>query len=186
MLGEFKGDDLLLVIDQKGIVKTIPPDLLTRFNDDMIVLEKWNPNKPISVVHYVGDKDRYYLKRFLVENPNKEEVVITDDPKSHLELVSTDWRPRLEIEFVKPRGKDPKPNQEVNVEEFIAVKGIKALGNQLTPEKVKNINVLESLPYEEPKEQKAEDIEVVDDEQIKKDDTDIETKNDSSDQTTLF
>lgn len=186
LLGEFKGDDLLLVIDQKGIVKTIPPDLLTRFNDDMIVLEKWNPNKPISVVHYVGDKDRYYLKRFLVENPNKEEVVITDDPKSHLELVSTDWRPRLEIEFVKPRGKDPKPNQEVNVEEFIAVKGIKALGNQLTPEKVKNINVLESLPYEEPKEQKAEDIEVVDDEQIKKDDTDIETKNDSSDQTTLF
>ena len=154
LLGEFKGDDLLLVIDQKGIVKTIPPDLLTRFNDDMIVLEKWNPDKPISVVHYVGDKDRFYLKRFLVENPNKEEAVISDDSKSYMELVSTDWRPRLEIEFVKPRGKDPKPNLEVDVEEFIAVKGIKALGNQLTPEKVKNINVLDSLPYKEPEQQK--------------------------------
>ena len=186
LLGEFKGDDLLLVIDQKGIVKTIPPDLLTRFNDDMVVLEKWNPEKPISVVHYVGDKERFYLKRFLIENPNKEEVVIADDTKSYLELVSTDWRPRLEIEFVKPRGKDPKPNQEVDVEEFIAVKGIKALGNQLTPEKVKNINVLDSLPYEEPEEQKAEDIEVVDEEQIESDDNDIGTKNDSSDQTTLF
>ncbi|MBA4743889.1 DNA gyrase/topoisomerase IV subunit A [Flagellimonas halotolerans] len=186
LLGEFRGDDLLLVIDQKGIVKTIPPDLLTRFNDDMIVLEKWNPDKPISVVHYVGDKERFYLKRFLVESPNKEEVVISEDSKSYLELVSTDWRPMLEIEFVKPRGKDPKPNQEINVEEFIAVKGIKALGNQLTPEKVKNINVLDSLPYEEPEEQKTEDIEVVDEEQIDNDDNDIGTKNDSSDQTTLF
>jgi len=186
LLGEFRGDDLLLVIDQKGIVKTIPPDLLTRFNDDMVVLEKWNPNKPISVVHYVGDKERFYLKRFLVENPNKEELVIDEDPKSYLELVSTDWKPMLEIEFVKPRGKDQKPNLEVNIEEFIAVKGIKALGNQLTPDKVKNINVLDSLPYEEPEEQEPEDIEVIDEEQINNDDTDIGTKNDSSDQTTLF
>ncbi len=186
LLGEFKGDDLLLVIDQKGIVKTIPPDLLTRFNDDMIVLEKWNPKKPISVVHYVGDKERFYLKRFLIESPNKEEVVIDEDSKSYMELVSTDWRPMLEIEFVKPRGKDPKPNLEVDVEGFIAVKGIKALGNQLTPEKVKNINILDPLPYEEPDEQKTEDIEVVDEEQIESDDNDIGTKNDSSDQTSLF
>ncbi len=186
LLGEFKGDDLLLVIDQKGIVKTIPPDMLTRFNDDMIVLEKWNPEKPISVVHYVGDKERFYLKRFLIENPNKEEVVIDEDPKSYLELVSTDWRPRLEIEFVKPRGKDPKPNLEVNVEDFIAIKGIKALGNQLTPEKVKNINTMEPLPFEEPEVQKTEEIEVVDEEQIETDDNDIGTKNDSSDQTSLF
>lgn len=186
LLGEFKGDDLLLVIDQKGIVKTIPPDMLTRFNDDMIVLEKWNPEKPISVVHYVGDKERFYLKRFLIENPNREEVVIDEDSKSYLELVSTDWRPRLEIEFVKPRGKDPKPNLEVNVEDFIAIKGIKALGNQLTPEKVKNINTMEPLPFEEPEEQKTEEIEVVDEEQIETDDNDIGTKNDSSDQTSLF
>jgi len=186
LLGEFKGDDLLLVIDQKGIVKTIPPDLLTRFNDDMIVLEKWNPDKPISVVHYVGDKERFYLKRFLVENPNKEEVVIDEGSKSYLELVSTDWRPMIDIEFVKPRGKDPKPNLKVDVEDFIAVKGIKALGNQLTADKVKNINALDPLPFEEPKEQEAEDIEVVDEEQIGNNDDDIETKNDSSDQTTLF
>lgn len=186
LLGEFKGDDLLLVIDQKGIVKTIVPDLLARFNDDMIVLEKWNPNKPISVVHYDGEKDRYFLKRFLVENPNKEEVVISESPKSHLELVSTDWRPMIELEFVKPRGKDAKPNQQVNVEEFIVVKGIKALGNQLTSEKIKNINVLDSLPYEEPEETKTEDIEVVDEESIEDEDDDIGTKNEGSDQTSLF
>ncbi|GLU45087.1 DNA gyrase/topoisomerase IV subunit A [Allomuricauda sp. NBRC 101325] len=186
LLGEFKGDDQLLVVEQKGIVKTIIPDLLTRFNDDMIILEKWNPNKPISVVHFEGEKERYYLKRFLIENPSKEEVAISESPKSHMELVSTDWRPQLEIEFVKPRGKDAKPNLQVDVEEFIAIKGIKALGNQLTPEKVKTISLLEPLPFEEPEEQLAEDIEVVDEEQIDNTNNDIGTKNDGNDQTALF
>lgn len=186
LLGEFKGDDLLLVIDQKGVVKTIPPDLLTRFNEDMVVLEKWNPQKPISVVHYDGEKERYFLKRFLIENPNKEEVVISEHPKSYMELVSTDWRPVIELEFVKPRGKEAKPNQRVDVEDFIALKGIKALGNQLTTEKVKSINALEPLPFEEPEEIRAEDMEVVDEERIDNSNDDIESKNDSSDQTTLF
>ncbi|SHG33011.1 DNA gyrase/topoisomerase IV subunit A [Flagellimonas flava] len=186
LLGDFKGDDLLLIIDQKGKVKTIPPDLLTRFSDDMIVLEKWNPQKPISVVHYEGEKERYYIKRFLVENPNKEDVVISEHPKSFMELVSTDWRPVIEIEFSKPRGKEAKPNQQVNIEDFISVKGIKATGNQLTAEKVKNINALESLPFEEPKEPSPEEIEVVDEEPIESDNNEIKTKDDGSDQPTLF
>lgn len=186
LLGDFRGDDLLLVIDQKGSVKTIPPDLLTRFNDDMIVLEKWNPKKPISVVHYEGEKDRYYIKRFLVENPSKEEVVISEHAKSHLELVSTDWKPLIEIEFSKPRGKEARPNQQVNVEEFISVKGIRAIGNQLTTEKVKNINALTPLPYEEPEEPKPEEMEVVDEESIDAVDNGIESKDEGSDQTTLF
>ncbi|MEM9648929.1 MAG: DNA gyrase/topoisomerase IV subunit A [Bacteroidota bacterium] len=186
LLGDFKGDDLLLIIDQKGKVKTIPPDLLTRFSDDMIVLEKWNPKKPISVVHYDGEKERYYLKRFLVENPNKEEVVISEHPKSFMELVSTDWRPVIEIEFSKPRGKEAKPNQQVDIEDFISVKGIRATGNQLTSEKVKNINALEPLPFEEPKEPVPEEIEVVDEEPIESDNGEIKTKDDGSDQPTLF
>jgi topoisomerase-4 subunit A len=186
LLGDFRGDDLLLVIDQKGTVRTIAPDLSTHFNEDMIVLEKWNPKKPISVVHYEGEKGRYYLKRFLVENPNKEELVISEHPKSFMELATTDWRPVIEVEFVKPRGKDPKPNLEVDVEDFISVKGIKAIGNQLTAEKVKNINLLEPLVFEEPEEPKAEDMEVVDEENVDTDETDTETKKDGSDQTSLF
>mgnify|MGYP001434977995 CR=1 FL=1 len=57
---------------------------------------------------------------------------------------------------------------------------------QLTAEKIKNINVLDSLPYEEPEETKTEDIEVVDEESIDDDDTDIGTKDEGSDQTSLF
>ncbi|WP_190808615.1 DNA gyrase/topoisomerase IV subunit A [Flagellimonas sp. S3867] len=186
LLGDFKGDDLLLIMDQKGKVKTIPPDLLTRFNDDMIVLEKWNPKKPISVVHYEGEKERYYIKRFLIENANREELVISEHPKSHLELASTDWRPMIEIEFSKPRGKDAKPSQQVDIENFISVKGIKAVGNQLTSEKVKNINTLPSLPFEEPKEPIPEEMEVIDEESVDFSSENMDSKDDSSEQTTLF
>ena len=185
LLGEFKGDDLLLVVDQKGKVKTIPPDLLTRFDDTLVVLEKWKPQKPLSVVHYEGEKERYYVKRFLVENSNREEMVISEHPKSFMELVSTDWRPVIEIEFVKPRGKDPKPNQSVDLENFISIKGIKALGNQLSSEKIKNINRLEPLPYEEPQEKVPEEIEVVDEEALEAE-SKKKSQNDDSDQPKLF
>ncbi len=166
LLGEFRGDDRLLVITQKGTVKTVAPDLSTHFDEDMIVLEKWNPNKPLSAIYFDGDKERYYVKRFIVENENKEETFISEHPKSFLELVLTDWRPVVELEFAKPRGKDVKPNQITEVESFISVKGIKALGNQLTSEKIKNVNVLQSLPYEEPEPHEPADIEVVDEENV--------------------
>lgn len=186
LLGEFKAEDMLLVANQRGFVKTILPDLNTRFDDDMIVLEKWNPKKPISAIYYEGEKERYYIKRFLIENPNKEELIISEHPKSQLELLATEWRPVFEIEFAKQRGKDQKPNEKIDVEEFIAIKGIKALGNQVTALKVKNINSLESLPYEEPQEQSIDDIEVVDEESLPIKNDDSTTENNDSGQPTLF
>ena len=166
LIGEFKGDDLLLIISQKGVVKTIQPVLTSHFDEDMVVLEKYNPNKPISAIYWEGEKERFYVKRFHVENENKEETFITDHPKSYLEIVSTDWLPVVEVEFPKPRGKEPKENLRVELENFISVKGIKAMGNQLTSEKVKNINLLEPLPFEEKEPEDAENIEVVDEENI--------------------
>jgi len=172
LLGEFRGEDRLLIITQSGTIKTILPELTSHFDDDMIVLEKWLPKKPISAIYYDGEKDRFFVKRFLIENENKEEVFISEHQKSQLEVVSTDWIPRVEVVFAKERGKDQKDNVEVNLQEFIAIKGIKALGNQLTPEKVKQINLLEPLPYEAPEEIHADDLEVVDEETVDSDDTD--------------
>ena len=162
LLGAFKGGDLLLVITQKGVAKTLVPDVSLHFDEDMIVLEKWQPKKPISAIYFDGEKQKYYGKRFLIEQPNKEELFISEHPESFLEIVSTDWRPVFEIEFPKPRGKDPKPSQELIMEEFIAPKGIKALGNQVSAEKLKSISALEPLHYEEEETVSAEDMEVVD------------------------
>jgi topoisomerase-4 subunit A len=168
LLGEFTSEDRLLIINQKGEVKTIEPKLTTHFDADMIVLEKWNPNKPISVIHYEGEKERYYVKRFMIENPNKEEKIISDHPKSFLEIVSTDYRPMADIIFSK-RSLD---SQNLNFEEFIAIKGINAIGNQLTTDKIKQVNLLESLPYIEPK---VEEIDVEDEETIQADSHDTKT-----------
>jgi topoisomerase-4 subunit A len=162
LIGEFRGEDRLLIITQSGLVKTIIPELTTHFDNDMIVMEKWIPKKPISAIYYDGEKERYYVKRFLIDQEGKEESFISDHSDSQLEIVSTDWRPMADIEFTKERGKERKPNTEVNLEEFISVKGINALGNQLTKDKIKQVSLLDSLPYEAPEEVPADDIEVVD------------------------
>jgi len=189
LLGEFKGDDLILVINQKGVAKTFLPVLTSHFDDDMIVLEKWIPEKPISAIYWEGEKERYYIKRFLIENENKEELFISEHPKSYLELVSTDWKPMVEIEFPKPRGKAAKENESVDVEGFISVKGIKALGNQFITEKVKNINLLDPLPYEPEVPEEVENIEVVDEESVASGDDEGKSKDEdagSADEPTLF
>ncbi|UOK41951.1 MULTISPECIES: DNA gyrase/topoisomerase IV subunit A [Flavobacterium] len=152
LLGEFRPNDRLLIISQSGKLKTIIPELTSHFDEDMIILEKWHPTKPISAIYYDGEKERYYIKRFLIENENKEEIFISEHEKSQLEIVSTDWRPVAEIIFAKSKGVQ-KENQTIDMEQFIAVKGIKALGNQLTTDKLKQVNLLEPLPYEEPVEE---------------------------------
>ncbi len=174
LLGEFKPNDRLLVINQTGKLKTIIPELTTHFDEDMIVLEKWNPKKPISTIYYDGEKERYFVKRFLVENENKEELFITEHEKSQLEIVSTDWRPVAEIVYTKVKGVQ-KENQTIDLEQFIAVKGIKAIGNQLTTDKLKQVNLLESLPFEEPEEEVEE---VVASEEIELDDIPTDTDDD--------
>ncbi|MFC4096873.1 DNA gyrase/topoisomerase IV subunit A [Euzebyella saccharophila] len=165
-LGEFTSEDRLLIVTQTGQVKTVIPELTLHFEDDIIVLEKWNPKKPLSLVYWEGEKELFYVKRFLIDNPDKEENVLTDHPKSRLEVFSTDFRPVVEVVFAKKRGQDRKDNWEVDLEEFISIKGITAMGNQLTKEKVLEINPLEPLPYEHPEPPKTEEIEVIDEENI--------------------
>ena len=176
LLGEFRGEDKILVVLQNGTIKIIDPDLSTHFSDDMIVLEKWIPKKPLSVVYFEGKKQRFFVKRFLIENENRQDKFITDHKDSFLETISTDWKPVIEVVFNKIRNKNQKPNQVIELEQFISIKGVKAIGNQLTSDKVKQINILESIAYEPPTEVPADEIEVVDEKVV----------DDEIGQTTLF
>jgi len=178
----------------KFAIRKVEPDLQMHFEDDMIVLEKWKPKKPVSVIYYDGEKERYYVKRFLIETEEKEEVFISEHSKSQLEIIAVDYRPVAEVIFSK-RSLDKK---EINFEEFIAVKGIKAQGNQLTTDKIKQVNLLASLPFEEPEEPEVEEVEVVEEEvistsekthpstTINKDTTDEEKSASDDGQITLF
>ena len=184
LLGEFRPNDKILVISQTGKLKVIIPELTTHFDADMVVLEKWIPTKPVSAIYYDGEKERYYIKRFLVESEGREESFITEHPNSQLEIVATDYRPVAELVFTKVKGVQ-KENQIVDLESFISVKGFKALGNQLTADKLKQINLLEPLPYEIPEEIVPEEMEVEGETQIEgEDEDDVQSGDDG--QITLF
>ena len=88
--------------------------------------------------------------------------------------MNTEWRPIIKVNYVKPRDKDPIAPLEINAEEFISVKGFKALGNQLTQQKIKNIELLEAMPHEK-EEKSLEEIEVTEEEEVRGDD-DSQTK----------
>jgi len=193
LLGEFRGEDRLLIITQDGVSKTIKPELTTRFDDEIIVLEKWVPIKPITAIYWEAEKERYYVKRFVLEIPEREEHFIGDHEKSFLELISTDYIPQAELVFSKTKGKDQKPNEIINLKEFISVKGPKALGNQLTTDKVKQINLIDPIPFE-PEVVPVEEIEVKDEETVENESEkdkvseDLKTRKDTSgeSQTNLF
>lgn len=161
LLGAFRGEDRLLIITKSGKVKTQIPDLGMHFPPDMLMLEKWESNKPLSAIYYDGIKDKYFGKRFLVETADKEEVFIKEGNKIELIWFSTNWRPVCTLQFIKPRGGEAKQPQKVSFEDFITTKGIKAMGNQLTSEKLKRIETNAPLPYIAEPELDTAEIETV-------------------------
>ncbi|PQL90852.1 DNA gyrase/topoisomerase IV subunit A [Apibacter adventoris] len=143
-LGTFKGTDKILTINSKGIAKLNTFDLLNHFEEDLLIIQKWKPEKPICCIYYEGEKSIYYIKRFLLEDTlNSQIFFISENPKSFIEWVGTGNKLIAEINF----GKN-KEQEIVNLEEFIAIKGIKAQGNQLSKEKIKNIKIIEESEEE--------------------------------------
>jgi topoisomerase-4 subunit A len=104
---------------------------------------------------------------------------ITNHKDSYLELISTDWRPQIEIIFVKEKGKD-RNTKIINLEEFIAVKGEKALGNKLSSKKIKQINLIDSLPFNEEDENTIEMSEILTNNNNSNDDIKLDIKNDNN------
>ncbi len=149
LLGSFKGDDKILTINAQGEAKLVSFDLMNRFDDEYLILEKWNPEQPITAIYFDGEKQIYFIKRFLLENnTNIQNFMPSEHPKSFIEQVIVANNSTAEIIFAKDKGKEKDP-ETIFVDEFIAVKGIKAIGNQLTKSKVKSINVTIPEPTEE-------------------------------------
>ncbi|TWP23006.1 DNA gyrase/topoisomerase IV subunit A [Apibacter muscae] len=144
-LGAFKGTDKVLTLSSKGFAKLHTFDLLNHFDDDIIVIEKWEPEKPICCIYYDGEKSIYFIKRFLLEDTLNPQIFFqSENPKSFIEWVGTGGKLIAEINF----GKD-KETETIDLEEFISIKGIKAQGNQISKEKIRNIKVEEIKPEEE-------------------------------------
>ena len=170
LLDAFKGEDNLLIATVEGTIRAVKPELTLHFDDNVSHIEKWIPSKPLTAVYFDPEKERYFMKRFLLEQTDKEDSFIKEG--GELLFLSTEWRPVLKIEFEKPRGKDVPAPLVVNAEEFISVKGFKALGNQLTDKKIKTVELEEALAYEEVEDQNPMEIEVENDETVRFDEGD--------------
>ena len=170
LLGEFKPDDDLLIVSSSGILKILPPDLSMHFPDDMIILEKADRSRPISVVYFNTKKNIYFIKRFVLGVLKGEQKYVDISRNIQVELVSTDWKPVIEL--VVKNGKE-LTRDKVNVFDFISVKGIKAIGNQLSKKQLKEINLLDPIPYE-PEIKELNEIEVVDEQDDDRDDDSAE------------
>ena len=161
LLGSFKGDDKILTINQNGEAKLVSFDLSNRFDDEYLILEKWNPEQAVSCIYFDGEKGIYFIKRFLLENTtNVQTFMPSEHPKSFIEFVGTSDNCTAEIVFAKDKTGKEKENEIINIDEFITIKGIKAMGNQFAKDKVKTINITIPEPVEEIEEEpEIEDIE---------------------------
>ena len=158
-LGAFKGEDKILTIMSTGEFKLSGFDIATHFDDEMILIEKFDPKKIITAVYFDGAQEKYYVKRFEIdeETPaDKKYFFISEAKGSKLMVYSLDFLPQLEMEL------KTKESNETNVEvvplaDFIGVKSFRAKGKRLSNKVVKKIKLLSPLPYEPPEEEETID-----------------------------
>ena len=133
LLGEFRANDRILVFLSSGDYLLTGFDLSTRFDDKMIHLEKWHAKRPVTAVYYEGEKEDWYVKRFLAELTQKPFSFIGDHEQSRLGVVSTEHHPMVRIRFNR-RFKETRDREDeiVAARDFISVKGARALGNKLS------------------------------------------------------
>ncbi|GAF02925.1 DNA gyrase/topoisomerase IV subunit A [Saccharicrinis fermentans] len=171
-LGEFQADDLILVITKDGHFYHTNFDLTNHYEDNILLIEKYQSDKVWSVAYYDADQKYFYLKRFQIEVSSKAQSFIGDNKKSYLVRVTTVDYPRLEVRF---GGEDKERDKMiVEVDEFIGVKSYKARGKRLTTYQVSKINELEPLIKKEEPEKPDEP------------DTDDEGEGEDTDQMSLF
>ncbi len=152
-LGEFSGDDKILVLSQRGTFKFTSYDLTNHYEDEIRLIEKFDPERLFSAVYFDADQGYFYVKRFRLEYTTKETSFIGDHQDSYLLHLFVDTYPRVRLEF-GGRNKN-KEDREIYIHEFIGEKSFKARGKRLTQGELKKIHVLDPLP--EPQETSGQD-----------------------------
>ncbi len=149
-LGEFSGDDKIIAIYKSGYYRLTNFDLQTHFADDLLIVEKFKSQKPITVIYKEKENNQCFLKRFLIEEIMEKKVYFVEDNSSFEILhLTNDWLPMIEIELEDDKKGKKVDNEIINVSEFSELMKYKAKGKKLSRFNVKKVNVLESLYYEE-------------------------------------
>ena len=149
LLGSFGPSDKIFTLMHSGFYRIYAADPALHFEEDLFHIEKFRPQQPVSAVYFDGETKEHMVKRFIPEMSDRKTLFIAEAEGSLLLFASTDTYPRIQLEFAK-MGKVDRAAQEIELEPFIAVKGLKAKGKKLAAHPPKKILVLESLPEPEP------------------------------------
>jgi len=168
-LGAFIGDEKILTIYQSGEFRVVNYDISNHFDENLILIEKLEPNRIISAIYYDGKQKQKYVKRFYPEITNKKNLFIPAGKESKLLKISIDHFPVIKVIFDESSNK--KVLEEIiNIDEFIGIKSYKAKGKRLSTFEIKSIKILDPLPYEEPREEAPQEPEpeIISDTEIEK------------------
>ncbi len=163
LLGAFKEHDKILIVSQSGYYRFSNFDLGNRFEEDIVLIEKYSPSRPLTAVYFNETKKAFFVKRFQIEDTDKRITFIPEDESCRLEMVTSDYRPVLQVNFSK-KAKPLTEDQTVDIENFIELMGVKAKGKRVVAGMVEKLSWNEPLPYEEeiPAEEEFEDLENAD------------------------
>ena len=156
-LGDFHADDKLIAYYQDGYYKITGFEISTHFDDGLLWVEKFNPNKPFTAVYLDGIKKRHFIKRALPELSVKRVDLIEKEQKQTLKLLSINYLPQIEVVYTEKDKKD-KLTATLIVSDFVDIMKIKAKGKPLSYDNVVSMKELEPLPYEEPEIEIEEEI----------------------------
>ena len=149
-LGEFKSKDRIVAFYKSGIYSTYRPDVSTHFEEGLCRIERFGEDRIYTAVYYDKNLGYHYIKRFIAENAEKLLPFLPEDSECELiMLMDTDY-PRLSVEFGGKHKERDK--EEIDVDEFIAVKGYKAKGKRLSNYTVKSVTELEPVKFKETEE----------------------------------
>ena len=149
LLGEFSGDDRIIVMTAKNLYYTTGYDLGHHFPEDLISVEKFDSARVYSVVYFDKVAGYFYLKRFNAESGDKMQYFLDEDGSMQLIAISTDERPRLEITYKGAQAS--RPADTVTVADFIGIKSHRAKGKRLSTYDIDTLTFIE--PEEIPEEE---------------------------------
>ncbi|UIR56584.1 DNA gyrase/topoisomerase IV subunit A [Sphingobacterium sp. SRCM116780] len=142
-LGEFDGDDKILIVLSDGSYELSNFDLSNHFDEKMIRIEKHLSDHIYTAIHQDGKLGTYYVKRFKFDDLaiGKSMSFISDEPCSKLIFVTNNAEPVVHLDLLKGKSQTEESlDQPLN--EIIDVKGIKAQGNRLSFHTVKNVKLI--------------------------------------------
>ena len=140
-LGEFHSDDHILVVLNNGDFYMTNFDLSNHYEQNILVIEKYQPGKTWTAIVYDADQKYYYLKRFLLEASARKQSFLGENPKNRLMLLTDEAYPRVEVVF---GGHDSfREALVIDVDEFTVVRGFKAKGRRVSSYEIASFNELE-------------------------------------------